>query len=212
MTQEKINFNYESQELPLSKLVFYEHNAKIHTPEQISAIAKSISEFGFDQPIVCSSDFVIVAGHGRALAAQHLNLQVVPVWVLKDVSDDCIKALRLADNVINAQTGFDVSKLALEMESLSKTYDDSFLKSLSLDFDLETLTDDSERNVDVDTTQEKLEAYENADTKQIVLYFTADEFEIYHSLLDKLQKQFKLNSHSEVLENLLILEGVLGHE
>lgn len=61
------------------KLIPYPNNPKQHPQEQIDAIAKSIKEFGFDQPIVVDPSGMIVKGHGRQLAAVQLKLKQVPV-------------------------------------------------------------------------------------------------------------------------------------
>lgn len=76
----------------------YELNAKIHDVKQVERIAKSIREFGWDQPIVVDADGVIIKGHGRRLAALSLGLTQVPVWVRDDLTPAQVRASRLADN------------------------------------------------------------------------------------------------------------------
>lgn len=79
-------------------LIPYELNAKKHDPDQVSRIAASISNFGWDQPIVVDRYGVIIKGHGRRLAAISLGLKEVPVLVRDDMTPDQVKASRLADN------------------------------------------------------------------------------------------------------------------
>jgi len=67
---------------PLDRLIPYVRNARTHSPEQVAQIAGSIAEFGFVNPVLIGPDDVIVAGHGRVLAAQRLGLVDVPVIVL----------------------------------------------------------------------------------------------------------------------------------
>lgn len=82
----------------IEKIAPYENNAKRHPKDQVARIAKSIQEFGWDQPIVVDRTGVIIKGHGRRLAALSLGLKEVPVWVRDDLTDDQVKAARLADN------------------------------------------------------------------------------------------------------------------
>src|SRR3989304_2593936 len=64
----------------------------------VDAVAASIKEFGFRQPIVVDIDGVIICGHTRYKAAQKLGLQEVPVHVATDLTPAQIKAYRIADN------------------------------------------------------------------------------------------------------------------
>lgn len=78
----------------------YPRNAKEHTAKQIRKIADSIQNFGFNQPIVVDRNGVIVAGHGRYLAADSLKLTEVPVVAI-DITEEKANAYRLADNKLN---------------------------------------------------------------------------------------------------------------
>jgi hypothetical protein len=83
-----------------SDLIPYSKNAKRHPAEQVRLIANSIKEFGFQQPIVVDKNNVVVIGHGRLLAAKRLKLSEVPVVKADELTEDQIKALRLADNSV----------------------------------------------------------------------------------------------------------------
>ena len=85
------------QQIPINDLKPYPHNAKKHPAEQVEHIANSIREFGFQQPIVVDKDNVVVIGHGRLLAAKKLNMDSVPCVRADDLTDEQIKALRLAE-------------------------------------------------------------------------------------------------------------------
>lgn len=76
----------------------YALNVKKHEPDQVVRIAESIKQFGWDQPIVVDKDHVIIKGHGRRLAAKHLGLTQVPVLVRDDMTEEQVRAARLADN------------------------------------------------------------------------------------------------------------------
>jgi uncharacterized protein YecA (UPF0149 family) len=83
------------------ELIPYAKNAKQHPQKQIDHIANSIKRFGWQQPIVIDKNKVVIIGHGRLMAAKQLNLEKVPVVVDEDLSDEDVKALRLADNKLN---------------------------------------------------------------------------------------------------------------
>lgn len=64
---------------PVDKLIPYARNSRTHNDEQVAQIVASIKEFGFTNPILVGADDVIIAGHGRLLAAQRMGLKEVPV-------------------------------------------------------------------------------------------------------------------------------------
>lgn len=84
-----------------AELVPYGKNAKQHPPAQIEKIANSILRFGWQQPIVVDRNKVVIIGHGRLAAAKELKQKKVPVVYADNLSDDDVKALRLADNKLN---------------------------------------------------------------------------------------------------------------
>ena len=108
--------------LPPGNLTPYAANAKKHPAEQVRAIANSIREFGFRQPIVVDADNVVVIGHGRLLAAKELGLETVPVVRADDLTEEQIKALRLADNKTN-ESEWDDSYLNGELAELELEFD-----------------------------------------------------------------------------------------
>jgi DNA modification methylase len=84
----------------------------------VDAVASSIKEFGFRQPIVVDQDGVIVVGHTRWKAAKKLGLAQVPVHVATDLTPDQAKAYRLADNATNELAQWDKELLPLELADL----------------------------------------------------------------------------------------------
>lgn len=103
--------------LPVGSLKPYEKNAKKHPAEQVEHIANSIREFGFRQPLVIDKDNVLVIGHGRLLAAKKLGLDTVPCVRADDLTDEQIKALRLADNKTN-ESEWDFDLLGGELDDI----------------------------------------------------------------------------------------------
>lgn len=81
----------------LTELVPYENNPRDNS-KAVNAVAESIKEFGFKNPIIVDKNGCIVAGHTRYKAAEKLGLDEVPVIVVDDLSDEQVKAFRLADN------------------------------------------------------------------------------------------------------------------
>ena len=101
----------------LKELTPYPQNAKKHPPEQIDHIANSIKQFGWQQPIVVDKNNVVIIGHGRLFAARQLMLDSVPVVSAENLTDDQVKALRLADNQ-TAISDYDFSLLEQELAAL----------------------------------------------------------------------------------------------
>ena len=106
--------------IPIEQLKPYEKNAKIHTPEQIEQIKKSIQEFGMNDPIgIWGKDNLIVEGHGRLQACKELGMKEVPVIRLDDLTDEQRRAYTLVHNQTTMNTGFDLDVLNEELENLS---------------------------------------------------------------------------------------------
>lgn len=95
----------------------YELNVKKHDDKQVEKISMSISEFGWDQPIVIDKHGVVIKGHGRRLAALKLGIPKVPVLIRADLTDEQVRAARLADNRV-ALSDIDTDMLQKELASL----------------------------------------------------------------------------------------------
>jgi len=110
-----------------SELKPYLKNPRINEAA-VDKVARSISEFGFRQPIVIDTDNTIIVGHVRWKASLKLNLEKVPVHIAKDLSPEKIKAYRIADNKTAEFAKWDIDLLTDELSDLQ-----------SLDFDLDIL-------------------------------------------------------------------------
>lgn len=95
----------------------YEKNPR-KNDEAVKYVAESIKEFGFKVPIVIDKNGVIVAGHTRYKAAKKLNLKEVPCIVADDLTDEQIKAFRLADNKVAEKAEWDLDLLSVELDDL----------------------------------------------------------------------------------------------
>ena len=108
------------EQVATASLVPYAKNAKKHDAAQVAAIAGSIREFGFNNPVLIDADNGIIAGHGRVLAAHQLGLEAVPCLRLTHLSDTQKRAYILADNrLAEIGGGWDAEMLAAELEALS---------------------------------------------------------------------------------------------
>ena len=139
--------NKNSIQMQTSKIQPYEFNNRNHSAEQIELIAKSIKEFGFNQPIVIDETNTVLVGHGRLLAAQKLELKECPVVVLKDLSETQKKAYRILDNKLQNDSTWSFDNLELELGFLEDN--DFALEPWGLD-DLKNLFPEDETGVTED--------------------------------------------------------------
>lgn len=101
-------------ELSINELIPYENNPR-KNDEAVQYVANSIKEFGFKVPIVIDKDHVIVAGHTRYKASKQLGLEKVPCIIADDLTDEQIKAFRLADNKTGELANWDFDLLDSEL-------------------------------------------------------------------------------------------------
>jgi len=107
------------EEIEINKIIPYANNPR-HNDQAVSAVAASIKEFGFRQPIVTDETMTILVGHTRLKAAQNLGLSVVPVHIAEGLTDTQKKAYRIADNRLNELAEWDNELLSLELEALTE--------------------------------------------------------------------------------------------
>lgn len=106
----------------------YPHNSRTHSRSQVQQIAKSIEQFGFTNPILITPERMVIAGHGRLLAARLLDLNTVPCLILSGLTEEQISAYVIADNKLALNAGWDEAMLRGEIDMLQ-----------GLDFDLTLL-------------------------------------------------------------------------
>jgi DNA modification methylase len=104
--------------MPLASLAPYAANARQHPPEQVAQLAASIGEFGFTVPVLVDDAGVLIAGHGRVLAAKVLGLEEVPAIRLGHLTEAQARAYRLADNQLALTSSWDEALLAAELRAL----------------------------------------------------------------------------------------------
>lgn len=123
---------------PLESLIPFSRNARTHSDEQISQIAASIREFGFNNPILVDGERGVISGHGRILAARKLAMTDLPVIELAHLTDTQKRAFILAENKLTERAGWDSELLSLELSELQDAgfdlgltgFDDSEIRSL----------------------------------------------------------------------------------
>ncbi len=127
----------------LNELKPYENNPRINDGA-VKFVKNSIYEFGFKVPIVIDKNGVIVAGHTRYKASQELGLETVPCVVADDLTDEQVKAFRIADNKTAEKASWDLDALKTEMEELEEI-DGIDMRDFGFgDFEISALTEDME--------------------------------------------------------------------
>lgn len=102
----------------LDKLTPCPTNARMHSAKQVAQIAKSIEATAFANPILIDEAGVIIAGHGRLLAAKKLKLTEAPVVILPGLTEAQKRLLRVADNKIALNSSWDVDLLKVELQEI----------------------------------------------------------------------------------------------
>jgi DNA modification methylase len=139
---------------PIDRLIPHARNARTHSEDQVAQIAGSIAEFGFINPVLVGDDGVIVAGHGRVLAARKLGLSDVPVIVLAHLTPTQRRALMIADNRIAENAGWDEAMLSAELAALKdEDFDLGLLGFDESDID-RLLADANDESADLDVAPE----------------------------------------------------------
>lgn len=141
-------------EKDIADLREYENNPR-NNDEAVEAVAESIKQFGFKVPIVIDSNGVIIAGHTRRKAAQRLGLATVPCIVADDLTEEQIRAFRLADNKTAELAEWDMEALEKELAELTAFdvdmtafgFDESIFADIELTSD-DDFNEDTEKEID----------------------------------------------------------------
>lgn len=223
-------FDLEVQWMNPAELTPYPLNNKKHTIEQIDELAGLIATFGFDQPIVVDENLIILKGHCRREASLRLKLELVPVIIRDDLTEEEKKAARLSDNTIVGEE-WNIPAISLELETLSrKKFDlnkiglnstsNSTLKSF-----LEArqkVQEELEKEKDTEYTESKEyfggdyespgsienSAPQNRDLasssiKTVQLFFNSITFNEFEQLIKELNEKYQTNNTTDcILESL----------
>jgi DNA modification methylase len=109
--------------LQIKDLVLYEKNARTHPKKQIDLLVQNIERFGFTTPCLVDKNNSVIAGHGRIEAMKKLGRDEIPCVRLENLSEEEVKALRIADNKLSEMSEWDMSLVLEELKNLS---DDMF--------------------------------------------------------------------------------------
>ena len=128
----------------ISEIKPYEKNPR-KNDDAVKYVAESIQQFGFKVPIVIDTNGVIIAGHTRCKASKKLGLKEVPCIIADDLTEEQIKAYRLADNKVAEKSEWDIDLLGGELEGILDIDMSDFGFDLSVDEEeVEVVEDDSE--------------------------------------------------------------------
>lgn len=167
----------------IDRLIPYIRNARTHSDEQVSQIAASIKEFGFNNPVLIDEDGGIIAGHGRVLASRKLNIEKLPCIRLSDLSEAQKKAYIIADNKLALNAGWDDEMLAIEIQELEQA-----------DFDVDLLGFDDEELDLINGLADDLEDFQpelNSDDKEPIRNMTFTVSDEQHAIIEEVLKLAK---------------------
>ena len=168
----------------------YEKNPR-KNEKAIEKVAESLSEFGWQQPIVVDEDFIVLAGHTRLSAAKALGFSEVPVYVAKGLSEAQKKSYRIADNKTSEYAEWDKDLLTLTAFSLDEIakFSDDFL-------DWEDSEENEEEEIDHD---DLLKDLNSAHVKMVLLYLNTETEPVFREMSEKLQEHFGTENLSDTI-------------
>lgn len=167
--------------IKLEDLKPYEKNPR-NNKEAVDYVANSIKEFGFKVPIVIDKNNVIVCGHTRYLACKKLGIKEIPCVIAGDLTEEQIKAFRLADNKVSEISSWDYDLLNDELNDL-----------LNFDMSLYGFNDDEDIELDIEH-----ETKENAETIETQNYLVCGQYKV--PITEEEQKMFS-NKFEEYLND-----------
>ncbi len=129
--------------IAISDIKPYEKNAKTHPKKQVELLAENITRFGFTTPCLVDKDNNLIAGHGRLEAVKTLGWTDVPCVRMENLTEDEVKALRLADNKLAEMSEWDMALVTDELKEL----DDELLDLTGFDKDLIIEPDEADDEV-----------------------------------------------------------------
>jgi ParB-like chromosome segregation protein Spo0J len=206
--------NHEVKNIPVALLKPYANNARTHSASQVEQLAKSIQQFGFNNPILVQEDLTVIAGHGRLAAAQKLGMTDVPTITLKHLTQEQVRAYVLADNKLALNAGWDNELLKAELLAIQEAgeidlsligFDENDLKYLITDVgDVEQLCSNGERALNIN---ERKEGYDKSIIRQIILVYDMNEYNNVIDAFASYAEKFGLANNVECVNHLLESNG-----
>ena len=142
------------EEISINDVIPYENNPR-KNDGAVEAVANSIREFGFRVPIIIDRENVIIAGHTRLKAAEQLGLDKVPVVRADDLTEEQVRAFRLADNKVGEIAGWDFEMLADELAELEDFDMSGFGFEAPQDIDIQSFFSDAPEKGSMETDSKK---------------------------------------------------------
>lgn len=153
----------------------YENNAKLHPPEQIEQIKKSILEFGNNDPVAIDENNIIIEGHGRYQALKELGYKEVEVIRVSHLTEEQKRAYAIIHNKLTMNTNFDFNILDSELTYISE------INMSDFGFNQEQI---NEKDFETDFI---LDIKENLDTKQLTISIHKNQFNFIKSCMEKVE-------------------------
>ena len=187
----------------IEKVIPYQNNPRKN--QSVEKVARSIQDFGFQQPIVVDKDMVVIVGHTRLMGAKKLGMKIVPV-VQANLSDEKAKAYRIADNRVNEDSGWD-----------NKLLQDELNKLLDFDIDL-NITGFTNDELDSLFSKEEIDFIEPAeeiinddnhllnDVKMIQLFYEPKHEVKFREIIEKVRLENNINNISDAVLHCVLNE------
>ena len=188
--------------MPLKALRPYRKNPRKISQNAIDAVANSITNHGFNQPIVVNQNNVICVGHARFKAAQKLKLKEVPVFKKKMTAAQ-FKAYNLADNKSQEFAEWDFPAVGELLKDLEKAEYD-LNETLFNNKEIEHLLYGAQEDIDVESGHNESEKESKKDSNSITFHFESKEnHALFLDLLNKAIEHTKQDSAAAALIQIL---------
>ena len=172
--------------VPLKELKPYKNNPRLNNDVQIERLINSLKEFGFTNPVLIDDDKNVIAGHGRLIAAERLNIDLIPTITLSHLTEEQRKAYIIADNQLALNSSWDDDLLQIELGNL---LDNGFdLSVLGWGDDLPTFAEEPDYGLldDIDDPNESLASNVY---RGILLEFKPEDYEHARQLISDARKR-----------------------
>ena len=135
-------------QMKIDDLKMYENNPR-KNDKAVDAVANSINSFGFKVPIIVDKNNVVICGHTRVKASKKLGMTEVPCVIADDLTDEQVKAFRLADNKVSELAEWDLDKLEEELKFIDMDMAQFGFEDLETSMERDVLEDDFDENAEL---------------------------------------------------------------
>ena len=190
------------QLIEIEKIIPYARNPRKN--QDIDKVAASIKEFGFQQPVVLDKENIIIVGHTRFLAAKKLGMKQVPCIIADKLSDQQVKAYRIADNRVAEESKWDNELLNLELIDLQK--DNIDLENLGFEqeelnkiFNEKDTLFVSPEQSNIDINQEHIEDFIPSQVRMVQLFLNSDSEPKFKEMANSLQDRYNTDNLTDTV-------------